>query len=405
MEKNKILLVLTRFPYPSIDGTRSKILHNVIEGLAQEFNLEFLIVTIDSYTQDQVDYLEQQYGSVTVFRHSKLAAKFKAGFGLFSAKPLQTAMHTYHDAQAWLSANATKYGGIYLHTVRLAEYAYVSTVNKNSILIDFNDAISLNYKSAKNSTPFPWNIFYAIEEKRVARYEKKLLDHFSNFTVIAEKDHEYLLSKIFKERKGSINFPCIHFGIALKEKINFGNRNSIYFIGNLDYEPNRDAVQFFLHDIWPILHQNLPYLNFYIIGKGKPFEVHAGKERVHATGYLDNITPILSQCMALIVPIRFGAGIPTKSIEAMSREIPVITTTLGALNIQGIVSRKNSIIVDPNDAQEWLKAVQLLAGDSSLLTSIGKNARELVRNQYDLSKSQEEWKILIRNTIKSASAK
>ena len=92
------------------------------------------------------------------------------------------------------------------------------------------------------------------------------------------------------------------------------NPLKILFIGGFDHNPNVDAVEYFVKEIWPVIRQTLSNTNFYIIGSKMPdrvkeLEQHEG---VVAVGFVKDLADFFDACRLTVVPLRYGAGIKGK---------------------------------------------------------------------------------------------
>lgn len=394
-KKPKLLFALSRMPYPAIDGTRLKLLHNITDGVKEDFEIEFFLVSLEKIKAEDLKYFEEHYGKVYLFKLSKIRFLWNSLQSLYSALPLQTSGFFTRSAKKWLYENISTYDVVYVHTIRMSEYFRNLTSMHKKIVIDFNDAISLNYQKSKLYAQFPLNIIYSIEEKRIREYETKILRTFSYFNVVSEYDKQYLLSvlkdKIVEER---IIFKSIPQGAPIPTFMRqSGLPQNIYFIGQLDYEMNRSAITFFLDHIWVDLKKVLPHVQLYIIGKGgkRIYKKYHYVDGVHFTGYVENQYELFAQCSCMVAPILSGAGMPTKIIEALSCGIPVVTTPQGAQGIQGTKHTDNSIILTAEDTDAWVQAIQELLTVESFNQSISTQARQLFEQYYELSQVQRVW--------------
>jgi polysaccharide biosynthesis protein PslH len=108
---------------------------------------------------------------------------------------------------------------------------------------------------------------------------------------------------------------------------------SIVFTGNMKYPPNTDCAMLLIHEIMPIVRHAVGDAHLYIVGHSPtPELVEAGKSHpgVTVTGMVDDVRPYLDQAAVFAAPLRFGAGIQNKLLEAMAMELPVLTTQLAA---------------------------------------------------------------------------
>lgn len=108
------------------------------------------------------------------------------------------------------------------------------------------------------------------------------------------------------------------------------NPPRIGFIGLLDYEPNRDGVQWFLQNCWPILRAAVPGLVFRLAGKGAEQMMRTPVPGVEVLGWVDDAGAEIATWSLMVIPIRSGAGTRIKIADTFSRQCPAVSTSLGA---------------------------------------------------------------------------
>ncbi|MEI8224068.1 MAG: glycosyltransferase [bacterium] len=390
MHKRKVLVALFRLPYPATDGTRFKILHNLVSGLKKEFEVEFFVVNIKSYTQSDIDHLEQNYGKVHVFHRSKLAYLFNAFPALYNGLPLQAQAFHFKGAQKWLDVHIDDYDAVYIHEIRMTEFFInYSDVQKQKFLVDFNDAISMNYQAGVQKMNVFKKLFYTWEGNRVARYESQVLTTFNHFSIVSEVDKKYLLNAPAYHGSKNLDFSVVNHGAPIPSEVATCDQHKIFFMGSLDYEPNRDAVRYLIETIWPQLSVKIPEVELVIIGGGTIPESYKHIPRIIFSGFVPNVFEVVRHCKALVAPIRFAGGTPSKIIEAMGYGIPVVTTPQGAAGISGIEPGNNIITVSEQDVDAWVEIINKLIQDSNYLNAIARKGRLLVEERYSQQAAEQ----------------
>ncbi len=397
MPKPKLLIALSRFPYPAVDGTRYKILTNVSDALKQDFDLEYFVVTFEKPTHEAVAHIEAEYGPVYVFQISKGQFMLNSLRSVWNGKPFQTSGYYSRKAAHWLAEHVGQYAAAYAHTIRMANYfESIPEDMRQHVLMEFNDAISLNYNEAKRHAAFPLSAAYALEEKRIKKYETKLLRTFSHANVVSLYDREYLLGQLLQAERTAVDLVSIPHGVSVPTRGKHVQKHQAYFIGQLGYEMNKDAVLCLLRDIWPKVRERISDAELMIIGKGdqSPFAAYAHMPGVQFLGFVEDPSLVIQSSACLVAPLRSGAGMPSKIIEALGYGVPVLTTPLGARGIAGATDEKNMRIISIEETDAWVDALVECMTKPEYRTTLGEAGHSLFMETYSLARVQAAWREL-----------
>jgi glycosyltransferase involved in cell wall biosynthesis len=113
----------------------------------------------------------------------------------------------------------------------------------------------------------------------------------------------------------------------------YHQRHGFIFIGNFMHAPNKDAVYWLKEKIWPLIRQKLSTAELKIYGaymKNNDLALHRSDEGFTMMGRAEDAVEVLSQARVLLAPVRFGAGLKGKCVDAMQAGTPSITTQVGA---------------------------------------------------------------------------
>lgn len=203
--------------------------------------------------------------------------------------------------------------------------------------------------------------------------------------MIAEYEME-LLQTIFK-----INTDLLYYLPLLLEPIedltiqklpSFEERNNFVFIGNFLHEPNWNAVQYLKATIWPLIRKLMPEAVLEIYGaypSQKVLQLHQPKQGFYILGRADDAQEVVKNARVVLAPLRFGAGIKGKLVEAMQCGTPSVTTTIGAESMCGDLPW-NGFIAD--DAQVFAdKAVELYQ-DKTIWLKAQENGFRIIEKRY-----------------------
>lgn len=162
----------------------------------------------------------------------------------------------------------------------------------------------------------------------------------------------------------------------------FENRNNFVFIGNFLHEPNWNAVQYLKETIWPLIRKQMSEAVLQIYGaypSQKVLQLHNPKQGFYIMGRADDAQEVVRKARVVLAPLRFGAGIKGKLLEAMQCGTPSVTTTIGAESMCGDLLW-NGFIAD--DAQTFADKAVGLYQDKTLWIKAQENGFEIIEKRY-----------------------
>jgi len=168
-------------------------------------------------------------------------------------------------------------------------------------------------------------------------------------------------------------------------------REGVLFVGGFSHPPNADALKYFLDNMWDEIYAQIK-APFYIVGSNATDEIkalHNEAKGIIFKGFVseEELKELYEKVRLVVVPLRYGAGVKGKVIEALYYNDPVITTSVGA---EGIDNSYNQMLVadEPGDFVE--KCVNLY-NDKEALKAMSKAADNYVRNKHSI---EAVWEII-----------
>ncbi len=135
---------------------------------------------------------------------------------------------------------------------------------------------------------------------------------------------------------------------AFLELPKFEERKHFVTIGNFLHEPNYNAVLYLKETIWPLIRKELPTVELHIYGayaSEKVNQLHNKTQGFLIKGFADDVHQVMQEAKVCLAPIRFGAGLKGKLVDALRNGTPAVTTTIGAEGM-GDVFKTCGIIAD-----------------------------------------------------------
>jgi glycosyltransferase involved in cell wall biosynthesis len=262
-------------------------------------------------------------------------------------------------------------------------------------ILDSEDLHCLRYTRASNfKKGVPFHVENLFEEDWTKREIASILR--CDLTLIIAEFEMEVLAQYFKIESHLLFYLPLLFEDA---DLNFEHapndfleRKDFVFIGNFWHEPNWDAVLYLKKTIWPLIRKQLPKASILIYGaypSQKVFNLHNKKEGFLVMGRADDARSVISSARVLLAPIRFGAGIKGKLLEAMQFGTPTVTTTVGAESINGAFNWNGFIVDDPNEIAS--KAI-LLYENEELWQQSQRQGRLILSERFRWSDFERPFK-------------
>ena len=207
--------------------------------------------------------------------------------------------------------------------------------------------------------------------------------------VISEHEME-LLKTVFNVDEALLHYlPFMLNPISEEDQkawLPFEERQQFVTIGNFLHSPNWDAVQYLKSTIWPLIRKQLPEAEMHIYGaytQDKHRQLHSKKDGFFILGRAEDALEVLGKAKVLLAPLRFGAGLKGKLVEAMQCGTPSVTTSIGAEAMHGNLPWSGTIADSSEDFAQ--AAVQLYTAEESWKIA-QQNGVEIINKVYPKGK-------------------
>lgn len=237
------------------------------------------------------------------------------------------------------------------------------------------------------------NFFHKMIVRILSRNQKKaelaILNKFDYISCINNDELQQLKNNNFDSNKLFV----MPNGISLENIRHPENKDSdifnLVFLGSMNYEPNDDAMKYFIYSILPKLKEINNNIKLTIIGnKPSQWLIDITKNNnIEVTGFIDNINSYFNSNTICIAPLRIGSGSRIKILEYWAHSMPVVATTIGA---EGLNYKHGHNIIIADNSTNFSKAISDLIKDHNKKTRLGINGRDNVEKYYN-------WDNIIKN--------
>ena len=176
-------------------------------------------------------------------------------------------------------------------------------------------------------------------------------------------------------------------------------RQDIIFVAGFGHAPNVDAARWLVQDILPELQCSHPALRLSLVGANPTAEVLAlASASVTVTGFVSEarLQELYAAARVVLVPLRFGAGVKGKVVEAMQIGVPVVTTSIGLQGMEGL----QEIMPATDDVAAFVAQARRLLDDDLLWQRQARAAHAYIQEHFSMRAMQRVFALDIDAGLK-----
>ena len=375
--KKKILFFTSRIPYPLEKGDKLRAYYQ-IKYLSEKSDIILCCISEEELSEKAESELYKYVSKIYIYKTSKLSIAINMLIAGLIGYPFQVGYFFNTGAHFFFSKiiNKENPDHIFVQLIRMAEYVSKSKNIPKSL--DYMDTFSKGIERRMNKSKGIKKLIFKFEFTRLKRYEEKVFKWFNNTYIISEQDKNSFYFKESNQIKISPNGVDHDFFQPIKkEKKSF----DIVFTGNMSYPPNVSAVEYIAKELMPLLIERKPDIKFLIAGATPNNTVKSlSNKNIHVSGWLDDIRDAYNDACIFLAPLQIGTGLQNKLLEAMSMELPCITSELAN---NALKARHNQEILIGQTPKEYVDSVFILLENKEFKNKMIKNAKRFVKETYN----------------------
>ena len=410
-------MLVHRIPYPPDKGDKIRSFHE-FRFLREKGWCIHLCTFVDDHDDlPHTDTLRSQCITSSFHRLNKVDQKIAMALALCQRKPLSVGAFNKRRAQHYVDKVFSDYPvrAVLCFSSSMAEYTFRSPILKSyfamsqelkasrrkpRLIMDLIDVDSDKWQQYAGQSGKLRSWIYMIESRRLALYEKQIVDAFDATTVVSEAEADLLRKRTGGGEKIHAvpnGVDTVYFHPASKQ-ITDKNRKpccTLIFCGLMDYYPNVDAVVWFAKEVLPRVRKRIGEVQFNVVGAKPAKEILKLTDNpdVKVLGRVEDVRPHVRQADISIAPIRIARGIQNKVLEAMAMAKPVVATEQAFEGIEAVPGR--DLLVTKAEPDAYAEAIATLWEQPVLAEDLGKNARQVVENSYDWNARLEKLHALL----------
>lgn len=381
----KLLVLLSRFPFPLDKGDKLRAYHQ-LRYLARHH--EICLFCLSDEEVSPAGYAAVRplcAGGLHVQRLWRPGIARNMALALLQGLPLQVGYFYDTRVQRRLDVLIREFqpAHVYCQLIRMAHYlrAYA---NQLSMTLDYMDVFSTGMLRRAEQSSWVESKVYAREGRRLQAYEAAAFDWFEHHTIISEQDRQL----IEHARRAEIRIVRNGIDTDFFEPRTVPKTHDILFCGNMSYHPNVDAVEFLALEILPLVRRTHPAARLLIAGTTPAARVLAlASDAVTVSGWIDDIRDAYAAARVFVAPMRVGTGLQNKLLEAMAMALPCVTTPLANNALHG---RSGQDLLVGESAAELADCISSLLTDTEVATRLATQGRAFVQEHYDWEASTNQ---------------
>ncbi len=389
----KIIVLCNKSPFPNIDGGTAAT-KSLIDGLLQAgYAIHALI--FDTYKhplKPELLFPEWEnkafsFDPISVDTHIDISKLLKNL--LFEKESLHISRVQLPEVSKQIIKACEKFEPDFLvldGLFAMAQIPALSHLNIPMVYRAHNVESEIWEKLARESKPAK-KFYLSIMAKRLKNFEKKLALYPTMVWAISPNTADF-----FRGLKLAVELIYPSVQLPENERIRSFPKNghfSLFHIGAMNWQPNLEAVDYFVHAFLPELSRHFPHAVFYAGGRHFPMNRYEVSAHFKVVGEVPSYADFVKDKDLLVVPLKSGSGIRMKIVETMALGIPVLSTRAGMDGIPAIEGQHFLPFSNPSD---FLEAIARLHEEPELYGNLAKAAKDLVATHFALHEQSKQMK-------------
>lgn len=375
----RVLLLTYRFPAHVATADRRTI-HELSKFLTQRGHQVHLVAFAASHREaGATGLIEPHVEQSHVIVRSRTASVLSTIRGLASREPLQMWYYRSPRMQRLVERVVTeeRIDVVYAYHLRMAQYLTGLPIPTFAAL---QPAQILHFgRRAEILRNGPVRIVYDLERRRLRGYERAMARRVDRALIISRKDLHAIdpdgtLDNVMLNPHG-VDVDAFRPGPEHERE-----SNVLVFSGMMGIDTNADAITHFHSEVYPLIKRRVPDVRLWIVGKDPSASVRrlARDPSVTVTGFVPDVAWYLRKATVAVNPLRIGAGLQNKLLEAMAAGLPVVATEVAN---EGVGAPADAVCV-VDGKREFAEQVVRLLGDPGARNRLGAAGRAYVQKHW-----------------------
>ncbi|NCN06402.1 MAG: glycosyltransferase [Candidatus Pacebacteria bacterium] len=391
----KILMLTPYLPYPLLSGGQIRT-YNLLKQLSEKHQVTLFSLIKDTEETKHIPELLKFCEDVRVFRRSKTP------FTLRNIAKTAISTHPFLVVRNYVAEvtqaieqelKRTKFDLLHAETFYMMPHL---PQTKTPIILVEQTIEYLGYESyAKQAFPLLRPLLH-IDIAKIKRWEKYYWGRADQLIVMSEQDKDF----IHQSTSVQNDIAVVANGVdadwfSQKPKLQHTDP-TVLFVGTFKWLPNREAVRFLVHEIWPHIRKKIPTAKLHIVGNAPTKEILNFENEypnVVVKGRVEDIRDAFAVADVLVAPVFSGKGTRYKVLEAMASGTPLVATPTA---VEGLNLEENAHVRIGKTGKELAKQTVMLLKSKILRRKLAQASKQFVQKHYDWQSISQQLDIIYR---------
>ncbi len=379
----KILMLTPYLPYPLLSGGQIRT-YNLLKQLSRNHQITLFSLIKDQSEGQYVKELEKYCHKIKVFKRSAkpftISNIFRTCFSPFPflvirnyVKKLSLAIQREIDCGA--------YDLIHAETFYMMPHIQDSKI---PIILVEQTIEYLGYQSFIDKIKFSLlKKILQVDVNKIKKWENYYWQNCQKLIAMSLEDKLFLSHYVKDKSKIGVVENGVDIAWFDQKKPQLKKIPTILFVGTFKWLPNREAVDFLVEKVWPLIKEKISVVNLWIVGNQPTTKVLALPKKdcqIKVKGNIPDIRDAFLSSHVLLAPIFSGKGTRYKILEALASNLAVVATKTAVEGLNLI--NKKQVLIGQSATQLADLTVKILT-DSAVRVNLAAEGKKFVSEHYD----------------------
>ncbi|MBU0979057.1 glycosyltransferase family 4 protein [Patescibacteria group bacterium] len=380
----KILMLTPYLPYPLLSGGQIRT-YNLLKQLSGQHEVTLFALIKDYAEKQYITQLKQFCSEVRVFKRSTHPFTVKNILKTAVSKyPFLVIRNHAPDMTSVIEEYLTTKQFDLIHAETFYMMPHLPKTKVPVLLVE-QTIEYLGYESFANKVPSILKPLLYFDIRKIRFWEQHYWNDCHKLIVMSADDKQLIAPLVNNPNKIEVVANGVDTNWFDQHPSQPNPQPTVLFVGTFKWLPNKEAVNFLVSEIWPLIIKQMPQAKLHIVGNAPSPEIlHLAnnKPSVSVEGGIPDIRTAFSTSRVLIAPVLSGKGTRYKVLEALASGTAVVATPTA---VEGLKVKAGIHVMIGTTAQELANHTLDLLKHPDKQQRLAENGKRFVKKYYDWS--------------------